>query len=526
MKSKIIIIILAGWLTLLSACDVVSGSNEEALEATGVIEAVEVVVAPELAGRVAEVYVSKGDHVIAGDPLFRLEDDLLAQQHNQAAAALETAAANVAAAATSVAAARAAIVPAETAVEMAQAGLATAAAAVEAAQAELQMAQTGVTLAENAYQIELAAARQLDQEARATAWDQDQPDGIDTPPWYFNKSETLAAADAEVTAAAEALAMEQASFDSLVNEARFAEFRAAETRLANAQAAFFVAEELRNREIAQNDAEQIDNTVQQMFDEAQAELEAAQLNYDQQLTSQTATDLLEARARLAAANERHEIAQDRYSALQTGADSLTVQTAAAVLTQAETAVALAEAGVAIAEAHAVQAQTAVTQAEAQATQAHEGVPQAEAVVTLAQKQLAEAQAALEVVELQLQKQVVTTAVAGTIMTRNVQPGELVQPGTAALTIAQLDDLTITVYLPENRYGQVSLGDEVAFTTDSFPDDSFEAVVVRIADQAEYTPRNVQTQEDRQTTVYAVELSVTDPDGNLKPGMPVDVLFGD
>lgn len=525
MKSKIIIIILASWLVLLTACDTISGSNNEALAAAGVIEAVEVVVAPELAGRVAEVYVSKGDQVSAGAPLFRLEDDLLVQQHNQAAAALETAVANVAAAETSVAAARAAILPAETAVETAQAGLAAATAAVEAAQAELQMAQTGVTLAEDAYQIELSAARQLDQPARVSGWNQEQSDEIETPPWHFTKSETLAAAEAEVAATAESLAMEQASFEALVNDSRFTEFRAAETRLANAQAAFLVAEELRNREIAQNNVTQIDNAVQEVYDEAQAELEAAQLNYDQHLNSQTAPDLLEARARLAAANERHEIALDQYNALLTGADSLAVQAAAAALAQAETAVTLAEAGVAIAAAQAAQAQTAVTQAEAQAVQVHEGVTQAEAAVTLAQKQLAEAQAALDVIELQQEKLVVTTAVSGTVMTRNVQPGELVQPGTSALTIAQLDDLTITVFLPENRYGQVSLGDQATFTTDSFPDDSFEAVVVRIADQAEYTPRNVQTQEDRQTTVYAIELSASDPNSKLKPGMPVDVSFG-
>jgi HlyD family secretion protein len=62
------------------------------------------------------------------------------------------------------------------------------------------------------------------------------------------------------------------------------------------------------------------------------------------------------------------------------------------------------------------------------------------------------------------------------------------------------------------------------TADSFPGEAFDAEVVRIADQAEYTPRNVQTEEERQTTVYAVELRVDDPAGKLKPGMPADVVF--
>jgi len=61
--------------------------------------------------------------------------------------------------------------------------------------------------------------------------------------------------------------------------------------------------------------------------------------------------------------------------------------------------------------------------------------------------------------------------------------------------------------------------------DSFPGETFTAIVTRIADQAEYTPRNVQTREERQTTVYAVELSADNPGGKFKPGMPVDVTFG-
>jgi multidrug resistance efflux pump len=81
-----------------------------------------------------------------------------------------------------------------------------------------------------------------------------------------------------------------------------------------------------------------------------------------------------------------------------------------------------------------------------------------------------------------------------------------------------------VYLSEDRYGEVNVGDEVSLTVDSFPNETFTAVVTRIADQAEYTPRNVQTKEERQTTVYAIKLEASNSDGKLKPGMPVDVTF--
>jgi HlyD family secretion protein len=113
---------------------------------------------------------------------------------------------------------------------------------------------------------------------------------------------------------------------------------------------------------------------------------------------------------------------------------------------------------------------------------------------------------------------------GVILTRNVEPGEFVQPGATALTMADLNDLTITVYVPEDRYGQVSLGQSADVSVDSFPGEKFTATVVHMADQAEFTPRNVQTVEGRSATFYAIKLKVDDPQGKLKIGMPADVVF--
>ncbi len=115
--------------------------------------------------------------------------------------------------------------------------------------------------------------------------------------------------------------------------------------------------------------------------------------------------------------------------------------------------------------------------------------------------------------------------SGVVLARSIEPGEVLLAGAQALSIGQLDQLTITVFLPEDRYGQVDLGDHVQLSVDAFPDQTFDAVVTRIADRAEFTPRNVQTEEGRRTTVFAVELTVADPSGQLKPGMPADVAFG-
>ncbi len=158
--------------------------------------------------------------------------------------------------------------------------------------------------------------------------------------------------------------------------------------------------------------------------------------------------------------------------------------------------------------------------------ARERVQVAEAQLGQAEAQLAAEEKALTIrmLQLELEKTVVYSPVDGSVLTRSVEVGEMIQPGFPALTLGRLDRLTITVFLPEDRYGEVSLGDRAQVQADSFPDRTFVATVIRIADQAEYTPRNVQTEEERQTTVYAVELAVEDPEGDLKPGMPADVTF--
>jgi len=83
---------------------------------------------------------------------------------------------------------------------------------------------------------------------------------------------------------------------------------------------------------------------------------------------------------------------------------------------------------------------------------------------------------------------------------------------------------VTVYVPEDRYGQIQLGQTAQVSVDSFPGRAFEGQVRAIANQAEFTPRNSQTVEGRKDTVFAVRLSIANPDQALKPGMPADVSF--
>lgn len=166
----------------------------------------------------------------------------------------------------------------------------------------------------------------------------------------------------------------------------------------------------------------------------------------------------------------------------------------------------------------------VASAQAQLAAADAAVP-TEEQLAVAQAQVLTAEADLEILQVQMEKTILRSPISGIVMTRNIEPGEVLLPGAVAFTIGELDRLRVTVYIPEDRYGQINLGDSAEVAVDSFPGEFFAATVVRIADRAEYTPRNVQTEEDRRTTVYAVELAVVEPAGKLKPGMPVDVDFG-
>jgi len=111
---------------------------------------------------------------------------------------------------------------------------------------------------------------------------------------------------------------------------------------------------------------------------------------------------------------------------------------------------------------------------------------------------------------------------GVVIYRSAEPGEYVAPGAPLLTLGDLERLTLTIYVPEDRYGQIMLGAAYPVSVDSHPGQVFTGTVTHIADQAEFTPRNVQTIDNRRTTVFAIQLALTSAGGKLKPGMPADV----
>jgi multidrug resistance efflux pump len=122
------------------------------------------------------------------------------------------------------------------------------------------------------------------------------------------------------------------------------------------------------------------------------------------------------------------------------------------------------------------------------------------------------------------REMVHTPLGGVVLYRHVEPGEIAAAGAPLLTVIDPDNLELTVYVPEDRYGRIRLGQVLPVTVDSFPGETFAGTVTHIADQAEFTPRNVQTTDNRKTTVFAVRLDLPPSGGKLKPGMPADVHF--
>jgi multidrug resistance efflux pump len=184
-----------------------------------------------------------------------------------------------------------------------------------------------------------------------------------------------------------------------------------------------------------------------------------------------------------------------------------------------------------ADARVNQAGAAYQQALAAVDQAAAALQDLEAGATPEQVQVArqalnQAKAARSALDVPLAKTRVEAPGSGLVTSVDIRLGEVAMPGVPLLEIADLSQVTLTVYVPEPELGRVALGQAVAVTVDSFPGRAFTGTVTYVADQAEFTPKDIQTQEARLNTVFAVEITLANPDGALKPGMPADALFPD
>ena len=358
--------------------------------------------------------------------------------------------------------------------------------AVDQAEVSIKAAQSQLEAATIQYDRARQGARLLYLQSlqnQAPLWSQDMPEEFEQPNWYYQRDENLEGARKEVKEAKRNLEIEAANLENIQNKASNDDFMAVEKTLTEARARFLVAEQTLTQAQFAQDNEMLEEMAQKDYDAALADLETAQRDYERMITSAAAEEVLEARAKVAVAAARLENAENYMDSFLTLDNSLDVQAAKAAMESASSQVELAEAG------------------------------------------KAQALAALNLVQIQLNKSIVTSPVEGTVISVNAQVGELVGAGSNVVTVGKLDVVNLTVYIPEDVYGRIPVGQKVSIMVDSFPGETFYGEVIYIADEAEFTPRNVQTVEGRKATVYAVEIEIPNSGLKLKPGMPADVNFG-
>jgi HlyD family secretion protein len=138
-------------------------------------------------------------------------------------------------------------------------------------------------------------------------------------------------------------------------------------------------------------------------------------------------------------------------------------------------------------------------------------------------QVRQAEAALRGEDVALANGVVRAPFPGLVTVRHREPGSVVPPGSPVLTIMDPDDRWVRIYISGDRIGDVAVGATAIVTADTDPDREYTGEVIHIASEAEFTPKNVQTREERVRLVYAVKVRITgDPALDLKPGIPADV----
>ncbi len=139
----------------------------------------------------------------------------------------------------------------------------------------------------------------------------------------------------------------------------------------------------------------------------------------------------------------------------------------------------------------------------------------------ARARVAEAEAGIQLLEERADDAVVRSPMDGVVTTRAREAGEYVAPGTPLFTIADLSSVYLTIYVPQPMLSRFSLGAEAVVSLDGMPNRSFAGRVSRIAEEAEFTPKNVQTRDARAQLVFAVEITLDNTEGIFKIGMPAD-----
>ncbi len=271
-------------------------------------------------------------------------------------------------------------------------------------------------------------------------------------------------------------------------------------RIAEAQAMLATREEqlaelragARRQELQMAEAEA--REAKATLDNAEADLRRSEALWQRELIPAQQLDAARTAARVAA--ERYRTALERYDMVKEGPRQEQIRRAEAEVRQASASLLSAKSG------------------------AIEVLQKRQQLTTL-EANIRRDRAALASAEAQLGYTVLRAPQAGVVLRKHVEPGEVVAPGAPVVTLADLRTIWLRIYVPEPQIGRIKLGQAAEITGDSYKGKVYSGRITFINSEAEFTPKNVQTQEERVRLVFAVKITVDNPDQELKPGMPAD-----
>ena len=282
----------------------------------------------------------------------------------------------------------------------------------------------------------------------------------------------------------------QAQLEKIQTGARKEEIEQAEAALAQTQAHYDMAVDgARSQEI--EGARAGLDAARAQLDEAMSEYERAERLFNDKVISRQLYD--KARYARNAAEAQHRAAGEQLNLAEEGARTEEIEMARAARDQA-----------------AALLEQVTTGARS------EDIAMVEAARAAAQGQL-------ELAEANLREMTVVSPMDGVVESLDVHPGDLVQPG-PIVRITDPDHLEVVVYVSAGVLGSLQLGQEIILTTDSFGDETFTANIIQIATQGEFTPRNLQTREERVQQMFGVKLALESHGGRLRAGMTVIAHF--
>ncbi len=321
----------------------------------------------------------------------------------------------------------------------------------------------------------------------------------------------------EIAEARAAVARAEAQLADLAAGARQEEIQAARQAVAQAEARLRDLEAgARPQEVEQAKSALASAEATRVW--AEKEYRRFQHLYEQGLIAAQERDRAWQAHEVARAQERS--ARQQLELLQAGARPDQVEAARAEVRQARERLRLLEAGPRANQVEAAQAEVKATRDRLALIEAGPRPGQVET----ARAQVAQAEAALVQARARLADTRIESPIDGVVLRKNLEPGATATPGTPVLTLVDPQTLWLRGYIPEVELGRVRIGQSARVSVDAFPRETFEGRVTEIASEAEFTPRNVQTQKERVNLVFRVKVTIVNPDDRLKPGMPADAVI--